>query len=208
MATIDVYNTNREKVSEVDLDEAIFGGEVKEHLLYSVVRYQMAKKRQGTHKTKTRSEVRGGGRKPWRQKGTGRARHGSIRSPIWVGGGTTFGPTPRDHSFKLNKKVRKAALRSALARRAQEGALVVLDKFEIDEIRTKAVAEFLDRFELDDALFVISEPDDKFWKSARNIPTVKVLPSDGLNVYDVLNKRNLVFITEGAVQAVTTRLGG
>ena len=141
-------------------------------------------------------------------KRTGRARHGSIRSPIWVGGGTTFGPTPRDHSFKLNKKVRRAALRSALARRAQEGAVVVLDKFEIDEIRTKTVAEFLDRFELDDALFITSEQDDKFWKSARNIPTVKVLASEGLNVYDVLNKRNLVFITQDAVQAVTTRLGG
>jgi large subunit ribosomal protein L4 len=205
MPTIDVYNINREKVSEVALDDSVFGADVKEHLLYAVVRYQMAKKRQGTHKTKTRSEVAGGGRKPWRQKGTGRARHGSIRSPIWRGGGVVFGPTPRDHSIKLNKKVRAAALRSALSRRVAEGAIVVLDKFEIDEPRTRTVADFMKRFELTDALFVLPEQDEGFTKSARNLPTVTVLPTEGLNVYDVLQRRNLVF-TQGALEAVTQRL--
>ena len=207
MTTIDVYNTQREKVSQIDLDDAIFGGEVKEHLLYAVVRYQMAARRQGTHKTKGRSEVAGGGRKPWKQKGTGRARQGSIRSPQWRGGGTIFGPVPRDHSFKLNKKVRAAALRSALARRAQEGALVVLDKFEVAEPKTRVVVDFLERFELSDALFVLPVQDEKFSLSARNIPTVTVLPTEGLNVYDVLRRKNLV-LTKGALEAVTQRLGG
>jgi len=205
MPTIDVYNINREKVSEIALDDTVFGADVKEHLLYAVVRYQMAKKRQGTHKVKTRSEVSGGGRKPWRQKGTGRARQGSIRSPIWRGGGVVFGPTPRDHSFKLNKKVRAAALRSALSRRVAEGAIVVLDKFEIDVPRTRTVADFMKRFDLSDALFVIPERDERFTKSARNIPTVTVLPTEGLNVYDVLQRRNLV-LTKGALEAVTQRL--
>jgi large subunit ribosomal protein L4 len=205
MPTIDVYNINREKVSEVTLDEQVFGADVKEHLLYAVVRYQLAKRRQGTHKTKGRSEVSGGGRKPWRQKGTGRARVGSSRSPIWRGGGTTFGPVPRDHGFKLNKKVRKAALRSALSRRAQEGAVVVLDKLEVDEIKTRTVADLLTRFELSDALFVLPDRDDRFIRSARNLPAVTVLPTDGLNVYDVLHRRNLV-LTQGALEAVTQRL--
>ncbi|MBW1878056.1 MAG: 50S ribosomal protein L4 [Deltaproteobacteria bacterium] len=205
MPTIDVYNINREKVSEVTLDEQVFGADVKEHLLYAVVRYQLAKRRQGTHKVKGRSEVSGGGRKPWRQKGTGRARVGSSRSPLWRGGGVVFGPVPRDHGFKLNKKVRKAALRSALSRRAQEGALVVLDNLEVDEIKTKAVADLLDRFGLSDALFVLASRDERFTRSARNLPRVTVLPSEGLNVYDVLHRRNLV-LTQGALEAVTQRL--
>ncbi len=205
MSTIDVYNMNREKVSELDLDDEIFGGEVKEHLLYAVVRYQMAKRRQGTHKTKTRSEVAGGGRKPWRQKGTGRARHGTIRSPIWRGGGVAHGRVPQDHSIKVNKKVRRAALRSALARRAQEGALVIVDSLELEEIKTRSVADFLQRFELTDALFVLPEQDDTFQRSARNIPEVTVLPTEGLNVYDVLHRRNLV-LTRDAVQQVAARL--
>jgi len=205
MPTIDVYNMNREKVAEVTLDEKVFGADVKEHLLYAVVRYQLAKRRQGTHKAKGRSEISGGGRKPWRQKGTGRARVGTSRSPIWRGGGTVFGPVPRDHGFKLNKKVRKAALRSALSRRAQEGAVVVLDKLEVPEIKTRTVAELLARFELSDALFVLAAADDAFTRSARNLPTVTVLPSEGLNVYDVLHRRNLV-LTQGALEAVTQRL--
>jgi len=205
MSTIDVYNIQREKVSEFSLDDTVFGGEVKEHLLYAVVRYQMAARRQGTHKSKTRSEISGGGKKPWKQKGTGRARAGSSRSPIWRGGGTVFGPVPRDHSFKLNKKVRQAALRSALSRRAQEGAMVVLDKFEMAEAKTRVVADFLKRFELSDALFVVPSQDDNFALSARNIPTVTVLPTDGLNVYDVLRRKNLV-LTQGALEAVIQRL--
>lgn len=205
MSTIDVYNIQREKVSEISLDDSVFGGEVKEHLLYAVVRYQMAARRQGTHKTKNRSEVSGGGKKPWKQKGTGRARQGSTRSPQWRGGGTIFGPVPRDHSFKLNKKVRQAALRSALSRRVQEGAVVVLDKFEVAEPKTRVVADFLERFELSDALFVLPAQDEKFALSARNIPTVTVLPTEGLNVYDVLRRKNLV-LTQGALEAVTQRL--
>lgn len=207
MPTIDVYNTQREKVSSIDLSDAVFGSEVREHLLYAVVRYQLAKRRQGTHKVKGRAEVSGGGRKPYKQKGTGRARQGTIRAPQWRGGGIVHGPTPRSHAFKLNKKVRSAALCSALSRRVEENAVIVLDKLELAEAKTRHIADLLARFEVSDALFVIPANDETVARSARNIPGVTVLPSEGLNVYDVLKRRTLV-LTKDAVDAVTRRLGG
>lgn len=205
MPTIDVYNQNREKVSSVDLADAVFGTEVKEHLLYAAVRWQRAKARAGTHKVKERAEVSGGGRKPWRQKGTGRARQGSTRSPQWRGGGVVFGPHPRSHAFKLNKKVRKAALCSALSRRVSEEAVVVLDGISLPEFKTRQIADLMKRFELGDMLLVLDAADEKVIRSARNLPKVKVLLADGINVYDVLDHRNLV-MTTGAVNAITGRL--
>jgi len=206
MPTVDVYNMNREKVGSVDLADAVFGAEVKEHLLYAAVRYQRAAARQGTHKAKERAEVRGGGRKPWRQKGTGRARQGSIRSPQWRGGGTVFGPRVRSHAFKLNKKVRKAALRSALSRRCEEAKVVVLDELSFDAPKTRQVVDLMQRFELSDMLLVAT-PDDNVSKSARNLATVTVLPPEGVNVYDVLN-RSAVVVTKDAADALGARLGG
>lgn len=205
MTTINVHNQNNEKVSTIDLEDSVFGAEVKGHLLHSIVRYQLAKRRQGTHSVKSRSEVRGGGRKPFKQKGTGRARAGTIRSPIWRGGGTVFGPTPRSYAFKLNKKVRRAALASALSKRLQDEAIVVLDKIEFSEIKTKQVSGFMKSFGLEDMLLVCA-PDETVEKSARNLPGVTVLPPAGLNVYDVLLRANLV-MTEDAVKAITKRLG-
>jgi len=205
MTTIDVHNQDNEKVSTLDLDDAVFGAEVKGHLLHTIVRYQLAKRRQGTHAVKNRAEVRGGGKKPFRQKGTGRARAGTIRSPIWRGGGTVFGPTPRSYAFKLNKKVRRAALASALSKRTEDKSLVVLDKLEFGEIKTKQVVGFMKTFGLEDMLLVCAA-DEKVLKSARNLPGVTVLPPEGLNVYDVLRRSNLV-MTEDAVKAITERLG-
>lgn len=206
MPVVDVYNQNREKVAELDLDGAVFDAEVKEHLLHAAVRYQLNKRRQGTHAVKRRSDVRGGGAKPWRQKGTGRARAGTSRSPIWRGGGVVFGPEPRSYAIKLNKKVRRAALRGAISRRVQENKLVVLDQLSFSEIKTRQVAELLARFELESAVIVLPEKDEVVMRSARNIPGITVLPAEGLNVYDVLYRDNLV-MTQGAVSAVTERLG-
>jgi large subunit ribosomal protein L4 len=205
MTTIDVHNQDNEKVSTFDLDDSVFGAEVKGHLLHTIVRYQLAKRRQGTHSVKNRAEVRGGGKKPFRQKGTGRARAGTIRSPIWRGGGTVFGPTPRSYAFKLNKKVRRAALASALSKRVEDNSLIVLDKIEFSEIKTKQVIGFMKTFGLEDMLLVCSS-DEKVQKSARNLPGVTVLPPEGVNVYDVLLRSNLV-MTEDAVKAITERMG-
>jgi len=207
MPTIDVYNSEREKVSSLELDEGIFGAEVKEHLLYAAVRWQRARAQAGTHKVKERAEVRGGGKKPWRQKGTGRARQGSIRSPQWRGGGVVHGPKVRSHAFKLNKQVRRAALCSALSRRVAENGLVVLDGLELPEIKTRRIVDFMKRFELDEMLLVLDAADEKVMLSARNLPKVKVLLAEGLNVYDVLDHRNVV-ATQGAVAAITDRLKG
>lgn len=201
---IDIFDTNREKVGDLELDDSVFGAEVKEHLLYAAVRYQRAKARAGTHKVKERAEVRGGGKKPWRQKGTGRARQGSSRSPHWRGGGVVFGPVVRSHAFKLNRKVRQAALRSALSRRVQENAVFVLDDFAIEAPKTKQVAAFMGKFELPDMLLV-ADRNETLEKSARNLQSVTLLPPEGLNVYDVLRRKNLV-LTRAAVEAVTTRL--
>lgn len=198
MAKIAVYDVNRKQVSERELVDTVFNDEVKGYLIHDMVRYQMAKRRQGTHKTKTRSEVSGGGKKPYKQKGTGNARQGCIRAPHYVGGGTAFGPSPRDYSFKLNRKVKKAALRSALSARYKGEQMTVLDALELETISTKGFAEILKRFELSNTLVVLAEANAKVELSARNIPGVKVLRADGVNVYDVMKYRNLV-LTEGAV---------
>jgi len=198
MAKITVYDINRKQVSELELADAVFNDDVKGYLIHDMVRYQLAKRRQGTHKTKTRSEVSGGGKKPYKQKGTGNARQGCIRAPHYVGGGTAFGPSPRDYTFKLNRKVKKAALRSALSARFRGEQLTVLDALEMEQISTKTFAEILKRFELTDTLVVLGEANDRVELSARNIPGVKVLRADGVNVFDVMKYPNLV-LTQGAV---------
>lgn len=207
MPTVDVYNQKREKVTEIVLSEDVFGAPARTDLMSAVVRYQDAKSRQGTHKVKGRAEVRGGGKKPFRQKGTGRARQGTTRAPQWRGGGIVHGPTPRSYAFKLNKKVRRAALRSALSHRIAEGSVVILESLELPEIKTKHVQQLLSTFELKDALLVMPERDEKVFLSARNLPNVTFLPVQGVNVKDVLHRGNLV-LTAAAVEALTTRLGG
>lgn len=207
MPTVDVYNQKREKVAEIVLSEDVFGAPARTDLMSAVVRYQDAKSRQGTHKVKGRAEVRGGGKKPFRQKGTGRARQGTTRAPQWRGGGVVHGPTPRSYAFKLNKKVRRAALRSALSHRIAEGSVVILENLELPEIKTKHVQQLLSTFELKDALLVMPERDEKVFLSARNLPNVTFLPVQGVNVKDVLHRGNLV-LTAAAVEALTTRLGG
>jgi large subunit ribosomal protein L4 len=206
MPTVDVYSIEREKVGSVELVDSVFGAEVKEHLFHAVVRYQLAKRRSGTHAAKGRAQVSGGGKKPFKQKGTGRARQGSTRAPHWRGGGVVHGPHVRSHAHSLPKKVRRAALRCALSRRLAEARLVVLDKFELPEIKTRRVVEVLKRFEFADLLLVLPHADDTVARSARNIPGVTVLPVEGLNVYDVLRHAN-VAITTGALDGVVNRLG-
>ena len=207
MPKLDVYSTAKKKVGSVELSDAVFGAEVKEHLFHAAVRYQLAKRRAGTHSTKGRTDVRGGGRKPFRQKGTGRARQGTSRAVQMRGGGVVHGPHPRSHAHGMNKKTRKAALVSALSRRVEEKAVTVFDAFELKEIKTKSVVEIMKRFAFDDLLLVLSEKDETVMRSSRNIPGVTVLPAVGLNVYDVLKHNNIAF-TQGAVEAVTERLGG
>jgi len=198
MAKIAVYDMNRKQVSERELNDAVFNSDVKGYLIHDMVRYQLAARRAGTAKTKGRSEVSGGGKKPYKQKGTGNARQGCIRAPHFVGGGTVFGPTPRDYSFKLNRKVKKGALKSALSLRYKEGTLTVLDQLQMEKISTKSFAEVLGRFELDNVLVVIDDTNANVELSARNLPHVKVLRSEGVNVYDVMKYRNML-ITEEAV---------
>jgi large subunit ribosomal protein L4 len=194
MSVVNVYDIEKNKVSELEVDDSVFGASVKEHWIYEVVRMQLASKRQGTASTKGRSEVKGGGRKPWRQKGTGRARVGTIRSPIWRGGGIVFGPKPRDYSYRLTKKVRKAALRSALSLKAKEDKLIILRDIPMEEIKTKKFREILDRFELKSVLFVLDKSDSVLEKSSRNIRDVKMMRSEGINVYDLLKYDNLVLL--------------
>ena len=196
MAVVDLYDIKKQKVGEVELDDSIFGTEIKEQLFYEVVKMQMANRRRGTASTKTRSFVRGGGRKPWRQKGTGRARVGTIRSPLWKGGGVVFGPHPRSFAYKVPKKVKKAALKSALSLKLKEESLMVLDMLKLAEIKTKDFVQILKDLELENALFIIPEKDEIVEKSARNIPAIKILRSDGLNVYDILKYKNLVLIKD------------
>ena len=198
MATIPVFDIRKNKVSDLELADEIFNTDVKGHLIHDMVRYQLAARRQGTACVKGRSEIRGGGKKPYRQKGTGNARQGTITAPNFVGGGVVFGPKPRDYSFKLNRKVKRAALRSALSTRFKESRLTVLDKFELDKISTKSVAEVLGLFDLSGTLLVIDGPNQNLELSARNLKSVKVLRAEGVNVYDVMNYPNLV-ITQGAV---------
>ncbi len=194
MPVLNVYDIEKTKVAEVELNDSIFGAEVNEHILYEVVRMQLACRRQGTASTKTRSDVRGGGRKPWRQKGTGRARAGTSRSPLWRGGGTVFGPHPRDYSYKVPKKVRRAALKSALSMKVKEDKVIILRDFPMDEIKTKRFQEVLDRFELGTALFVLDEKNTILEKSSQNIKAVKMMRSEGINVYDLLKYDNLVLL--------------
>ncbi|MCK6530944.1 50S ribosomal protein L4 [Myxococcota bacterium] len=205
MPTVEVFNMNREKVSEIELPDDIFSEPRYDRLLHEVVRYQRAKARQGTHATKNRSAVSGGGKKPYRQKGTGRARQGTTRAPHYRGGGVVFGPHPRSHAFKLPKKVRANALRSALSRRVVQSRLFVLDALELPGIKTRQMADLLGRFGIESALFVLPDRNANVELSARNIPNVTVLPSVGLNVYDVLRHRNLV-LTVPAVQKIRERL--
>jgi large subunit ribosomal protein L4 len=194
MSTVEVKNINNEKVGEIELNDQIFNLEVKGYLLHDVVRMQRASRRAGTACTKTRSEVRGSGAKPWRQKGTGRARAGSRRSPIWRGGGVAFGPKPRDYSFKLNRKVKKQAVAMAMSARLQEGNLVVLDDFTMDQIKTKDFVSVMNTLDLDTALIVIDESNENLTKSSRNVNGYKVLNPEGLNVYDILLHKKLVLL--------------
>lgn len=187
------------------LPESIFGVSIRPHLLHQTVIMQLNNRRSGTASTKTRGLVRGSGRKPWRQKGTGRARVGSIRSPLWTGGGTTFGPQPRDYSYRLPKKARREALLSALSLRHQDEKVIVIDKLELAEIKTKLMLEVLKDLGVESALIVIHESDEKIERSARNLGTVKVLRADGLNVYDILRYEHLV-LTEQALGVIEERL--
>ncbi|MEN6438710.1 MAG: 50S ribosomal protein L4 [Syntrophobacter sp.] len=187
MPTVDVFNLNREVTGQLELSDAIFGVPVKPHVLHEVVVYQLAKRRAGTANTKGRSDVSGGGKKPWRQKGTGRARAGTSRSPVWRGGGTIHGPHPRDYDMRLPKKVRRIALKMALSQKIIDNGFTVLDQFTLERIKTKDFAAILNRFELKKTLVVIPEHDEMIVKSARNIPNVKILRTAGLNVYDLLN---------------------
>jgi len=198
MAKIAVYDINKKQVSERELDDAVFNTDVKGYLIHDMVRYQLAGRRAGTAASKNRSAVAGGGKKLYRQKGTGNARQGTNRAPHFVGGGAAFGPQPRDYSFKLNRKVKKAALRSALSVRYKDEKLAVLDNFELDKIGTKGFVEVLKRFEMDSVLIVLDNDNPNVELSARNVPRVKVLKAEGVNVYDVMNHQNLV-LTEGAV---------
>ncbi|MFC1591512.1 50S ribosomal protein L4 [Thermodesulfobacteriota bacterium] len=204
MATLDVYNTKREKVSQVEVKDAVFDTEAKEHLFYDVIRMQQNAKRAGTSSSKTRSEVRGGGKKPWRQKGTGRARSGTSRSPIWRGGGAVFGPKPRGFDIKVTKKVRKKALCSALTMKRRQEKLLILDKFDVAEIKTKEVAGILSSLGTRSVL-IIDDGNSNLNLSARNIPRVKVLNPRGLNLYDLLYYDDL-YITQPCLEEIHRRL--
>lgn len=205
MPLVDVYNVNKEKVGEVDLKEEIFGVEVKPHLLHEVVVWQRACRRGGNASTKTRGEVAGSGRKPWRQKGTGRARVGSIRSPIWRGGGTVFGPRPRSYAYVLPKKVRRAALKMALSSKLANGQLVVLEDYPYTSPKTKEFVQVLKNFDIAKALVITPEAHQALELSARNVPYVQVLHTAGLNVFDILRYDHLVLLSP-AVAAIEARL--
>lgn len=195
------------RVVHPQLREEIFGAESRPHLLHQVVTMQLRRRRAGTASTKTKGLVRGGGKKPWRQKGTGRARAGSIRSPLWVGGGTTFGPQSRDYSYRLPKKARREALLSALSLKNREGKIIVLDKLELAEVKTKLVRKMLEGLQVGNALIVIPQADEKVELAARNLPTVKVLRVEGINVRDLLRYEHLI-LTENSLRALEGRLTG
>ena len=201
MANVAVYNMEGKEVGSLELNDAIFGVEVNEHLVHMAVLQQLANNRQGTQKAKTRSEVSGGGRKPWRQKGTGHARQGSIRAPQWKGGGVVFAPVPRDYSFKLNKKEKRAALKSVLTSKVQENKFIVVDELKMDEIKTKTFKGVLDNLNAEKALVVLNDMDANVIASAKNIPTVKTTQTNELNVFDVL-KYNTVVVTKDAVATI------
>jgi large subunit ribosomal protein L4 len=194
MAVADVFDIEKKKVSQVDLNDAVFGAEVNDAIIYDVVKMQLASRRSGTASTKTRSDVSGGGKKPWRQKGTGRARAGTTRSPIWRGGGIVFGPHPRDYSYSIPKKVRKKAIISALSMKFKENKMLVLKDFPMEKISTRVFKGVVDLFSLKKALFVIDDINEVLLKSSRNIKNVKMIRSEGINVYDILNHEHLILL--------------
>ena len=201
MANVTVFNMEGIEVGTMELNDAVFGVEVNEHLLHLAVVAQLANKRQGTQKAKTRSEVSGGGRKPWRQKGTGHARQGSTRAPHWTGGGVVFAPTPRDYTIRLNKKEKRAALKSALTSRVQNGQFVVVDELKFEAIKTKNFKAVMNNLKVSKALVVLNENDQNVVLSARNIPEVKTALVNTINVYDIL-KYNTVVATKAAVASI------
>ncbi len=203
MPQVTKYNLTGDQIGDIDLDDKIFAENINEPIVHKVVNAQLAAKRRGTASTKTRSEVRGGGRKPWRQKGTGRARHGSIRSPLWVGGGITFGPKPRSYKKKISKKVKKLALRSILTDKVNTDSLLILDKLEFPEIKTEQVVELLQNFDLEEkkVLIVLPDKNENVYLSARNIPEVKTMVIDGINAYDLLDNE-IIIIPEKAVDKI------
>ena len=201
MPNVSVYNMEGKEVGTMELNDAVFGVEINDHLVHLAVVRQLANNRQGTQKAKTRSEVSGGGRKPWRQKGTGHARQGSTRSPQWAGGGVVFAPTPRDYSLKMNKKERRAALKSVLTSRVQENKLIVLDELKLDEVKTKAMQNVLNNLNVSKALVVLADNDANVVLSTRNIPDVVTALPNTINVYDVL-KYNTVILTKASAAAI------
>ena len=201
MANVSVYNMEGTKVGSMDISDEVFGVEINEHLVHEVVVAQLANKRQGTQSAKTRSEVSGGGRKPWRQKGTGHARQGSIRAPQWTGGGVVFAPKPRDYEIRLNKKEKRAALKSALTSRVNEDKFYVIDEIRCDEIRTKTMVALLNGLEVKKALIILKDNDKNVIYSARNIPDVKTAQTNTINVFDIL-KYDAVIIDKAAVKTV------
>ena len=201
MANVSVYNMEGKEVGTIELNDAVFGVEVNEHLVHMAVVAQLANKRQGTQKAKTRSEVSGGGRKPWRQKGTGHARQGSTRAPQWTGGGVVFAPVPRDYSFKINKKEKRAALKSALTSRVEAQKFVVLDELKFDEVKTKNFKAVMNNLKVSKALVVLADNDQNTVLSARNIPEVKTSLVNTINVFDIL-KYNTVVATKAAVASI------
>ena len=201
MATVSVYNIEGKEVGTIDLNDSVFGVEVNDHLVHKAVVGQLANNRQGTQKAKTRAEVSGGGRKPWRQKGTGHARQGSTRAPQWTGGGIVFAPVPRDYSFKMNKKEKRAALKSALSSRVEEKKFIVIDEINFDEIKTKKFQTVLDNLKINKALVVLEDDNKNAELSARNIPDVKTARTNTINVYDIL-KYNTVIATKAVVAAI------
>lgn len=205
MPTAAVYNIENEKISEITLSEAVFGASVNESLIHDVVRMQLAARRRGTAATKGRSDVSGGGKKPWRQKGTGRARAGTTRSPLWKGGGTVFGPQPRSYAFRMPKKMRRLALISALSMKFQEAQMIILRDIPMEEIKTKRFQSVLDRLGLKKALFVIDQASPILEKSSRNIKDVKMIRSEGINVYDLL-KYDRVVLLEPSVKKIEEAL--
>ena len=195
MATLAVYDVGNQKVSELELDDRVFGAKINDFLFHEVVRKTLASQRSGTAATKNRADVRGGGAKPWKQKGTGRARAGSRRSPIWRGGGTMFGPMPKDYSFSIPKKVSSAALKAALSLKHKEGKLILLNDFPLEGFKTRQVVEVLKKFQVEDALIVTDRKNPLLERSTRNIPGVQVLRCEGLNVYDILNHEHLILLS-------------
>ena len=201
MANVSVFNLEGNEVGTLELNDAVFGVEVNEHLVHMAVVAQLANKRQGTQKAKTRSEVSGGGKKPWRQKGTGHARQGSTRAPQWTHGGVVFAPVPRDYSFKLNKKEKRAALKSALTSRVNESKFIVVDELKLDSIKTKNFVQVLNNLKVEKALVVLNDMDANVIKSASNVPTVKTAQTNELNVFDIL-KYDTVVVTKDAVKTI------